>query len=383
MKIQIECVTPPAYNPNTNPRTTGGIFLIHTRLGKDIWTCVKPHADYVSQDDLDDMDIFNEVPHWEYTISAIRALINNKTANRDTTTGEMVRVVECVVVDGVEFTDTKSLSDYYTPEKVTEREAVKQKAAEAAKQKAIEDAKAAEIAKRQAAEAAFIAGAAYEAWKAEHLAGLIESFATINADFKPFASFGKNVPGTWYTTGDNWLIATVSGCTVYRCDYGNATKYYAPQAIIDAACIADWEQSSARSGKINRARGVLHTYEKYVKTNTPVVGSDVIGRLVELLGLQYFVDLARSEDWVMIYQGNLANQRDDIAIAKAYGINVVMLSPIDAKNRWNNKVKMSGNKPVYYFGVAPDGAIYGSNLSYGGEFIKLSPDQIKEVGVPA
>lgn len=379
MKIQIKCVAPPTYNPNTNPRTTSGIFLIHTRLGKDIWACVKPHANYISQDDLDDMDIFDDVPHWEYTISAVRALINNKTEGRDAKTGEMGRVVECVVIDGIEFTDTKSLSDHYTPEKVAERETIKQQMIAAAKQNAIEDAKAAEIAKRQAAEAAFIAGAAYEAWKDERLAGLVESFAPINADFKPFASFGKNVPGTWYTTGDNWLIATVDGYTVYRCDYGNATKYYAPQPIIDAACIAEWEQSSARSGKTNRARSILNTYEKYVKTNRSVIGSDIVRRLVELLGLQYFVDLARSEDWVMIYQGNLVNQHDDIAIAKTYGINVVMLQPVDAKNRWNNKVKI-GNKSVCYFGASPNGEIYGSNLSYGGEFIKLSPDQIIEVG---
>jgi len=120
-------------------------------------------------------------------------------------------------------------------------------------------------------------------------------------------------------------------------------------------------------------------YERFVKTDQRVVGSDIVARLVELLGLQYFVDLARSEDWLMIYQGNLANQHDDIAIAKAYDINVVMLSPIDAKNRWNNKVKI-GNKSVCYFGVASDGEIYGSNLPYGGQFVKLSPDQIKEVG---
>lgn len=194
--------------PLNRPEPTGGAFLIEQRIPQEIWRAMKAAgASYYSADDLEELDMFDVAPSWRYSLDAIAVLLQRGYVLE-------IRDQTAQTVEQLQAMFTEEAIFAYRAQVQAEREAAEQ--AERERQAA-------------AAQALTEAGAAYQAWKDKHLAGL--SYTSVGPPgeaeryegWEPLAAFDKSVPGTWYTTGDQCSHKVVAGQTALRCHYGNAT----------------------------------------------------------------------------------------------------------------------------------------------------------------
>lgn len=278
------------------PLPNNGAFLIRERLPRDVWNALKAAgAWYLSAEDLEDFDMFQSEPGWRYPIQALAALIGQGYA---------------LAIRGETITTEEQLQGLFTAEaKAAYRERVAQE--QAAAKQAEQDRKARIEADRA------VRGASYAIWQRVFLDGLVAT--SIGPDYTA-GHYGvggpwelvyraeKGTPGAWYDTGDQWYRSTTTG--VLRRDYGNASRWYGPQDVVDGWVLA------CDDGSVAYARHVL-IYHGY-----GVHGSDAADRLVELRGLEHYLERARSEEWI-IRAGNYSSREVDV-IAH-YGITPVVV----------------------------------------------------------
>jgi len=275
------------------PAPQGGAFLVRERLPRADWDAAKAAgAWYWSRDDLEEFDMFESSPGWRYPLAAMEALIARSYSL-------LLRGAQVTSIDALRamFSENAKAAYWQRVEREREEERHRQAAAEVA-----------EKARRAAL------GAEYEAWKQETLAGLVRTFADPHGDaweayiaqvnasppgadvsydpgiaWEHVRSFSKDVPGTWYTTGDAWYRAEVDGQTIYRCEYGNASVHYAPQALVDIWCEQDYGRAVRRSGEVSAARWVLD------RAGQGCIGDDVADRLIALHGREHYEAIAKQE----------------------------------------------------------------------------------------
>lgn len=285
------------------PAPQGGSFLIDRRLDRRVWSQMKAAgASYWSADDLEDVDMFDAVPGWRYSGAAIEVLLSNGYS---------------LALRGATVTTIEQWRALWTNEaKAVYRTRIAQERQDA--ERAEQERRAAAAAEREAK------GAAYAAWQAEHLTGLVATSIGPDASAGVYGASGpweriytaeKGTPGAWYDTGDRWYQNPAG---VLRRDYGNASKWYAPQKTVDEWVLACDDGSAAY------ARHVIE-YAGY-----GVFGSDIADRLVELRGLDHYLALARSEEWLIIAGTSHSRARD---VAAHYGIaqTPIALQPYDYK----------------------------------------------------
>jgi hypothetical protein len=289
------------------PAPNGGSFMVAQRLPRDVWNAMKAAgASYWSADELEDMDMFDATPGWRYSGAAMEQLLTHGYTL--TLRGETITTVE-------QFRAlwTAEAKATYHARIVAEREA----------------SAAAEREKKIAAERHRLAkGEAYIAWKAEWLSGLIcttiappgGGFINKDTAWRHVITFDKTTPGAWHDTGDHWYTEEIDGITIYKCHYGNASKYYAPQAMVDAWTIQQ------DNGSVDYARHVLE-YHGY-----GVYGSDVADRLVALRGLDHYIARARSEEW-FVKAGNYHSRA--VSVAAHYHIPMTPLSIAESKGDYS------------------------------------------------
>lgn len=287
------------------PAPQGGAFLINTRVPREVWDAMKQAgAWYLSQDDLDDFDMFEALPGWRYTLNALAVL---------------VRAGYPLVVRGETVTTEDALRAMFTAEA---------QAAYYDRLQAERDAEAQQARKddeRRQAEAAR-KGAEYAGWQAEQLTGLVETFAAPRrgeVEWQQIAYFAGDVPGAWHTTGDTWYTAEVDGQPVYLKEYGNASVCYAPQAIADAWVRANWNwrvQDVYRGDEVEAARWVLR------RDGGNCIGDDIATRLVALYGAEHFAEIARRKEWLLATLSSIQREEAEATAAK-YGIRLVVLEP--------------------------------------------------------
>lgn len=135
-------------------------------------------------------------------------------------------------------------------------------------------------------------GAEFEAFKAENLAGLVQTYTRIQGvEWGGTVTFDKDTPGTWYATGNSYAFGTLRGETVIRCGYGNATCYYAAQEVVDATLFAAWtDRVTAQSAPV-AAAAFLSNWERY---GADVMGEGDTSRTIELVGRDVMENLARA-----------------------------------------------------------------------------------------
>jgi hypothetical protein len=256
------------------PAPQGGAFLVSQYIDNALQHQMKQvGAWYWSADELEDFDMFNSLPGWRYSLTAIEVLL--QAGHELEIRGEIVTTVE-------------QLRAMFTNEaKVAYRERI-----EAELRREEQEREAAAQPEQARASAA---GSAYNAWKTEHLAGLVKTFATTAYREREWGDVvlreSADTPGTWYTTGDIWHLSIIDGQPVYTCSYGNAVAVYAPQPLVDAWVEQEWEQMVTKYGKVKAAREVLSF------AGHECIGSDVADRLIELHGAQYYIELATAEPW--------------------------------------------------------------------------------------
>lgn len=316
MKITVHVESEPSTpsisgEPLSRPTPAGGAFLIMQRIERPTWEKMRAAgAVYFSADDLEDMDMFHAAPGWRYSLDALAVLIEAGNS---------------LNIRGEEITTTEQLHAMFTDEaKAAYRRRVEEQRAEA------ERIRREEAARAEAERAA--KGAAYEQWRAEHLAGLVYTTATppdgvgVSGEWVIVARFDKETPGAWYDTGDTWRSRQYDGQTVYSHSYGNAIVYYAPQALVDAWCEAAYRHAASPEGwskgdEVAVARAVA------TKHAGRCFGNDVYRRLVELHGLEHYLNIARSREWVLT---NVSmNDRENAEAAARLGIPHTIVTEIE------------------------------------------------------
>lgn len=336
-----------------NETPSSGMFMIATRIDRPTWSAMQAAgAWYFDADELEDMDRFGVQPGWRYSRAAMEVLL---------------LAGHTLVVRGQEITTVEAWNALWTDD------AKASYAAKIAQERA--DADAAQHAKEAAEQAAReAAGAAYDAWKVAHLTGLAYTTVAppVAGDWRPAYRAEKGTPGAWYDTGDTWSMAQVDGQSVYRCYYGNAVKYYAPDALVNA-----WTRAKD-TGTVGWARWVLEYYQY------AVYGSDVADRLVALHGLQHYIDRAGSEPWYIKADDVHTRERD---IAARYGIEQtpVQIQPYDyafTKQLKNALGTMDGGRMYGGVGQTADGTWLATASAFnGGGWRVLTGDECQALGL--
>jgi hypothetical protein len=114
--------------------------------------------------------------------------------------------------------------------------------------------------------------------------------------------FDRETPGTWYDTGNWYYKAEYDGETVWRCDYGNAVVYYAPQEIVDQwirVYYWPWLVEKVCDGDTAMAAREVLSYYEYILRDSRVYGDDCPARLVELDGIDYYIEMAKTGEWFL------------------------------------------------------------------------------------
>lgn len=206
------------------PAFAGGAFLIDQRVPSPLFDAMKQAgAWYLDAEWLEDMDYFDADPGWRYNIDALKVLLTH---------GYTLNVLDAQV------SDPAGLDALFTVEALVAY-AERQAEASAAEVRAARERIARErIAREEAGRQA--RGAAYAAWKAEHLGPLTYTTARPTNEhdltWDRAADFPKGTPGSWYDSGDHYQKTTIDGQIVYRCYYGNAVVFYAPRPLALAWC---------------------------------------------------------------------------------------------------------------------------------------------------
>lgn len=300
------------------PAPNGGAFLISTRLARNVWEKAKAAgAYYYSADDLEDFDMFNAPAGWRYPIESLR---------------ELIRAGLHLVVRDEVATTIEQLDAMFTPEACAAYHERQRIAEEAAKRAEAER-------KAEAAAAAARKEAEFTAWKAQHINHLVRTYSSLPATGEPLERVHFNCAGTWYTTGNTYTRYEIAGQTVWCLDYGNATCWYAPQAMIDEAVKASFQRDVERYGAARAARYVLDKVTNYADC----IGGDVAVRLVELHGEKYFVDLAATEEWRI---ANMNSPQYKVRTAERFGLPHVQMTP-EAGNFKNYTDPRDGSRWEY------------------------------------
>lgn len=215
-------------------------------------------AEYWSAEDVEEMGSYGEPTGWRYTRAALEVLLNE---------GYTLRL------RGQLIATSDELRYALSPEGSAAAVKALADAEAAARAEAAEKARE-EEARRQAA------GEAYTAWREEHTVGLVETSATaeyLQPGWEKIAFFDKTTPGAWYDTGDTWYRKTIDGNICYRCDYGSATVYWAPEFTVNAWCLEQFNDNPV---------GVTATVVRHVdeKWGWAWLGGDVYERLLGLIG---------------------------------------------------------------------------------------------------
>lgn len=197
-------------------------------------------------------------------------------------------------------------------------------------------------------------GEAYRAFVEEQTKGLVYTTALPSkVDWRPLKRFDKDVPGTWYTTGATWSEGEIDGQRVLRHDYGNAVAFYAPQEVVDRAVLSRWDAMVQEDGEQIAALTVLaYTVNDDWKRT---LGSDVYVRLVELKGREYFLDLARSQPWLI---GNMRNHTPYSHLIEQSEIPVVMLTPVATTFAQRDALKLPSGDRVNAVWIHPETGQY-------------------------
>lgn len=272
-----------------------GAFRIAQRIEKSVWEKMKSSAWHLCEDDLEDMDMFNVDPGWRYSLDALYVLLS---------TGSQIEIYSEIV------TTPEGILALFTPE-------AKQARLLRAKQEAEEAARAQRLAEVEAWHERTAAGAAYALWVEEITSGFARTTIAPPAggDWALINCVAVGTPGSWYSTGDAWYR---SADGVLRKDYGNAVVYFARQSEIDAWVLAKDD------GSVRYARHVL-VYHGY-----GVFGSDVADRLVELNGIEHYIERACREPWFFIAK-NVSSRERDAAAHYGAPCAAVKLLPYDYK----------------------------------------------------
>jgi hypothetical protein len=204
------------------PAPQGGAFLISQRLPRALWEQMKrAGAWYYSHDDLEELDMFDSVPGWRYSLEALAVLLR---------AGYTLRV------RGVTVQTVEGLHELFTPEACAAYHAAQAAQREEAQRQA-EAQQQAERAARQA-EAQRL-----QDWQREHLSGLVCTTIPVKALGDDWQT-GETIRFTagWYTTGNSYTPRTKGDVTVYSEYYGNATRLWMPAELADTLYPARWAQ---------------------------------------------------------------------------------------------------------------------------------------------
>ena len=341
------------------PLPNSGAFLIWERLPKEVWNHLKAAgAWYLSRDDLEEFDMFESEPGWRYPIQALATLIGQGYT---------------LAIRGESISTEEQLRGLFTAE------------AKAAYKQRIEDERAAaERARQEVKTAAEIErasrGTAYAVWQQTFVAGLVST--SIGPDYSAgqYGTGGpwelvyraeKGTPGAWYDTGDEWYRSTTTGAL--RRDYGNASLWYAPQDMVDGWVLA------CDTGSVAYARRVLEMH------GYGVHGSDAADRLVELKGLQHYIDRATSEEW-LVKAGDYSSRQIDILAHYGIAATPIALRKHDQKFKqglqetlgftWSDRGAPSN------VGQAPDGRWFSTTDTFnGGGWRLLTAEECQKLGL--
>lgn len=278
------------------PAPNSGSFMIDRRLDRAVWNEMKAKgAGYWSADDLEDMDMFDATPGWRYSLDAIAALLRHGYTLD-------IRGETIATEEGLRGLFTAEAKAAYKERVTREREEAERARMEA---------------KKRSEEERAARGASYAIWQQTFLAGRVSSSIGPDAGagrygaggpWEPVYTAEKGTPGAWYDTGDRWYQNPQG---VLRRDYGNASLWFAPQEVVDSWVLA------CDDGSVAYARHVLEYYQY------GVYGSDIANRLVELKGLDHYLDRARSEEWLIKADRALSRAVD---VAAHYGIPMVPIA---------------------------------------------------------
>lgn len=288
-------------------KNPSGCFTISTRLPRDLWSKLKPNAWYISQDDIDDEDAFDLVPGWHYSVTALKTLLSE---------GHALKMY------GEDIIDISRLN-YLLSEEQQQQRKDRQATESAESERLANELKMAVEVSRAAKEEAYIQ------WKENNLAGLTRIFAGPGevVEWEKTAYFDTDTPGAWYTTGDLYESAIVEGQTVYRCSYGNAVAWYAPQSLVDQWCESDFAKRVAEYGLPKAARWVLEYNENFADC----IWGDIAVRLVQIHGAEYFAQEARKEEWrILPFNGGYDMVR---SVVEKYELPAVALRSIEFKQQ--------------------------------------------------
>lgn len=294
--------------------TAGG--EMSAKLGPIKWGLVSSMFEYQSYADLaewhEDMDNFDQAAHYESLGRGGEwTLIRPADAPR----------VEDLL--GILPENRRAVLD------VKEAEAAASTQAEEADRKA----RAADKAARQEAERAQQA-ADWQEWQAEHLGGLVETYAapTQTIAWEPAYSYP-----VWDT---NCKRGVAGGQTVYSKTSGTETRYYAPASLADEWIEGYWQALAARVGETGAARLILSLRHEETGVNGGY-GTEIPPRLMALHGEAYFVALARQgEWWVAQGSGRTTSTRQpdgsylrvstyrETPVAEKYGIPLVIAETV-------------------------------------------------------
>lgn len=138
----------------------------------------------------------------------------------------------------------------------------------------------------------------YQLWRESHLAGLISTITEPDgavSAWQLITTFEVGTPGLEWVNGERWFQAQVEGITIYRCNEGVAAWYYGPPALVYNWCLAEWARTVQRFGEPEAARMFLVMATPL--PHLPEVDHAPYSRLVELKGVQHFVEIARQDEW--------------------------------------------------------------------------------------
>lgn len=348
---------PPADALLIRPAFTGGAFLIDQRVTRDLFDAMKvAGASYLSAEMLEEFDLFDAAPGWRYTLAALGVLVERGYAL-------MIRDETITTREALDALFTPEAAAAYRQRILDERDAYR---------RAEEQARAEEAARCEQL------GRAYAAWKAAHLADLVETSARPPRDlaWEHTRYFTKDTPGTWYDTGDRWERAEVDGKAVYRCSYGNASLCYAPQAVVDAWCEAQYRHYLADIYKGREAGAASWVLGG---AGNGCYGDDVPTRLVAIHGADHYI--ARlAGPWVVRSDNASAMQ----AIER-HGIPATILARVAVPDAVLKQLKGRTNayniEPVCMVWRAPDGT--HDATGYGNTYWPLDEeDSVIVAGYP-
>lgn len=271
-------------------RAAHGMVRLSHRLARDQWNSIAAYFRYISDDDAEDMGLWNLPAGWYLT--------------SDDDAPEVERIL------GIKQEMSLAAQDAHAEE---ERKLAAQRLIEQEQRDAERKQELTQL------------GGEYASFRERITAGLVKTTAAPPAfrelHWMLIASYPAGTPGAWYTTGDDWYSAEVADQTVYRYVYGNATLFYATQELVDQWIAAEWQWlvgSVYEGDEAAAARSVLRRYQ------SGSFGHDVADRLVELRGLNYFLTLARSSEWLI----GVANRDHYLKVAQQYDLPYALMTAV-------------------------------------------------------